>query len=309
MSAADLRKQLDLSVEQADTVFGRLADMGLVALTPGPAKRLVATPVEVAAEALLLRRRQELQVARAEFSRIAEEYRSSAARMSVDEMIQIVPVATVPTLYAQLQRQAKTEVWTITRPPYSVPAEVNTVEFERLASGVSYLALYTQDALEEPGALETLRRFVAAGEKARMQPSLSLKVAIFDREVALVPIVGGPGTAGLADSLIVHPCSLLDALIELFERLWLSAVPLDPLLSEDPLPGGAGPLADNAISAPESRLLALLLAGMTDDAIGRQLGLSRRTVLRRVQLLMSKAKASNRLQLILRAAQLGWIEL
>jgi hypothetical protein len=52
----------------------------------------------------------------------------------------------------------------------------------------------------------------------------------------------------------------------------------------------------------------LLLAGMTDDAIGRQLGLARRTVVRRVHELMARAKASNRLQLILRAAQLGWID-
>ena len=307
MTPADLRSQLGLTVEQVDAVLGSLAAKGLVTSTTGPAKRLVAAPVEVAGEALLLRRLQELQAARLEFAKIAAEYRHAAGQTSVDEMIEIAPNDAVPTLFEQLQRQAKTEVWTITTPPYAVPSDENSVEIERLASGVTYLGLYTQAALEEPGALEMIRRYVDAGEQARMQPSLSLKMAIFDREVALVPIVGGHGTGVLSDSLIVRPCSLLDALIELFERLWLSAVPLDPLLFDASAASGRK-RGSRGITPQEARLLALLLAGMTDDAIGRQVGLARRTVVRRVHELMARAKASNRLQLILRAAQLGWID-
>jgi DNA-binding CsgD family transcriptional regulator/DNA-binding MarR family transcriptional regulator len=307
MTPADLRSRLGLTAEQADAVFGSLAAKGLVTSTTGPAKRLVAAPVEVAGEALLLRRLQELQAARLEFTRIAADYRLAVGQTSVDEMIEIAPNEAVPTLFEQLQRQANTEVWTITTPPYAVPSDENSVEIERLASGVSYLGLYTQAALEEPGALEMIRRYVDAGEQARMQPNLSLKMAVFDRELALVPIVGGRGTGVLSDSLIVRPCSLLDALIELFERLWLSAVPLDPLLFDASASSGRK-RGSRGIAPQEARLLALLLAGMTDDAIGRQLGLARRTVVRRVHELMARAKATNRLQLILRAAQLGWID-
>lgn len=307
MAPADLRAQLGLTVEQSDAVFGSLAAKGLVTSTTGPTKRLIAAPVELAGEALLLGRLQELQAARLEFARIAEEYRSFASRASVDEMIEIAPADAVPTLFEQLQRRAKTEVWTITSPPYAVPSDKNSVEIERLAGGISYLGLYTQAALEEPGALDTIRRYVEAGEQARMQPKLSLKLAIFDREIALVPIIGGPGIGGMSDSLIVHACSLLDALIELFERLWLSAVPLGPLLSDASVANSAQ-RPSRGITAQEARLLAMLLGGMTDDAIGRHLGLARRTVVRRVHQLMARAKATNRLQLILRAAQLGWIE-
>jgi DNA-binding CsgD family transcriptional regulator len=303
----DLRTQLRLTLDQADVVFGSLAAKGLITSTTGPGKRLVAAPVDVAAEALLLRRLGELQAARLEFSRIAEEYHRTAGN-SVDEMIEIAPADAVPTLFEQLQRQAKTEVWTITTPPYAVPSGENAVELEQLASGLSYLALYTQAALDEPGALEEIRHYVEAGEQARMQPSLSLKMAVFDREIALVPIVAaGPGAGRLGDSLIVHPCSLLDALIELFERLWMSAVPVGPLLSGPTVVAGAAS-GGRGITAQEARLLAMLLAGMTDDTVGRHLGLARRTVARRVHQLMLRAKATNRLQLILRAAQLGWVE-
>lgn len=303
----DLRAQLGLTLDQADVVFGSLAAKGLITSTAGPAKRLVAAQVEVAAEALLQRRLGELQAARLEFSHIAEEYHRTAGHGSIDEMIEIAPAAAVPTLFEQLQRQAKAEVWTITTPPYAVPADENSVELEQLGSGVSYLTLYTEAALDEPGALEMIQRYVEAGEQARMQPSVSLKMVVFDRETALVPIVAGPGVADLGDSLIVRPCSLLDALIELFDRLWMSAVPLEPLLSGPTVVGGATSGGRN-ISAQETRLLAMLLAGMTDDTVGRHLGVARRTVARRVHQLMVRAKATNRLQLILRAAQLGWIQ-
>jgi DNA-binding CsgD family transcriptional regulator/DNA-binding MarR family transcriptional regulator len=308
MSPAEIRQRLDLSGEQADAVFGSLAAKGLITSTAGPSKRLIVAPVDVAGEALLLRRLEELQSARLEFVRLADEYRSVAGSNSVDELIEIAPAEAVPTLFEQLQRQAQSEVWMITTPPYAVPSDKNSVEVERLACGVAYLGLYTREALEEPGAVETIRHYVDAGEQARMLPGLSMKLAVFDRKVAIVPVSHGSRGAPDSDCLIVHACSLLDALIELFERLWISAMPMDPMLSGAASQGPARPARSQTISPQESQLITLLLAGMTDDAIGRQLGLARRTVVRRVHQLMARAKAANRLQLILRAAQLGWVD-
>jgi sugar-specific transcriptional regulator TrmB len=308
MSPAEICKRLDLSSEQADAVFGSLAAKGLVTSTAGPSKRLVVAPVDVAGEALLLRRLEELQTARLEFARLAEEYRSADGSNSVDELIEIAPAEAVPTLFEQLQRQAQSEVWMITAPPYAVPSDKNSVEIERLACGVAYLGLYTREALEEPAAVETIRRYVDAGEQARMLPGLSMKLAVFDRRVAIVPVSNGSRISAGSACLIVHVCSLLDALMELFERLWVSAMPLEPMLSSAGSPGAAPPARSRTISPSESQLITLLLAGMTDDAIGRQLGLARRTVVRRVHQLMARAKAANRLQLILRAAQLGWVD-
>jgi DNA-binding CsgD family transcriptional regulator len=310
MSPAELCQQLVVSSEEADAVFGRLAAKGLITSTAtGPSKRFIAAPVDVAGEALLHRRFEELQAARLEFAKIAEEYCPAGSRPAVDEMIEIVPREAVSALFEQFQRNAKSEVWTITMPPYAVPSDQNSVEIEQLARGVSYLALYTRAALEEPGAIEMIRHYVEAGEQARMQPGLAGKMAIFDGEVALMPAGRWHPLAGAPDSLVVHPSALLDALIELFERLWLSAVPLDSLVCGDGLGDRAGPASGGrVISAWESRLLVMLLAGMTDDAIGHQLGLARRTVVRRIHQLMAYAKVTNRLQLILRAVQLGWID-
>ena len=309
MSTAELCQQLALSSEQADVVFGNLASKGLITSTSEPSKRFIAAPVAVAGEALLHRRFEELQAARLEFAKIAEESCPTGSRPILDGMIDIVPREAVPALFEQLQRNAKSAVWTIAMPPYAVPSDKNSVEIERLACGVSYLALYTQAALKEPGAMEMIRHYVEAGEQARMQPGLTAKMAIFDGEVALMPVSRWHPLAGAPDSLVVRPSALLDALIELFERLWLSAVPLDSLVSGDEFGDRTRPAdGGRVISAWEARLLAMLLAGMTDDAIGRQLGVARRTVVRRIHQLMAYAKATNRLQLVLRAVQFGWID-
>jgi DNA-binding CsgD family transcriptional regulator len=309
MSPAELCQQLALSNEKADAVLRNLATKGLIASTSGPPKRFIAAPVAVAGEALLHRRFEELQAARLAFAKIAEEYCPAGSRPAVDGMIEIVPREAVPALFEQFQRNAKSEVWTIAMPPYAVPSDENSVEIERLACGVSYLALYTQAALEEPDAIEMIRHYVEAGEQARMQPGLAAKMAIFDGEVALMPVGRWHPLAGAPDSLVVRPSALLDALVELFERLWLSAVPLDSLVSGDEC-SNRSRSADGGqvISAWEARLLAMLLAGLTDDAIGHQLGLARRTVVRRIHQLMAYAKATNRLQLVLRAVQFGWID-
>jgi DNA-binding NarL/FixJ family response regulator len=51
------------------------------------------------------------------------------------------------------------------------------------------------------------------------------------------------------------------------------------------------------MSADDRHLLSLLVAGLTDEAAGARLGISRRTVARRVQQLMERTNSRSRLQL------------
>jgi DNA-binding NarL/FixJ family response regulator len=57
----------------------------------------------------------------------------------------------------------------------------------------------------------------------------------------------------------------------------------------------------------DSRILGLLLAGLTDQAVANQLNLSMRTVQRRVRALMDLVSADTRLQLGFHAARRGWL--
>jgi DNA-binding NarL/FixJ family response regulator len=99
--------------------------------------------------------------------------------------------------------------------------------------------------------------------------------------------------------LVIHPSGLLDALVHLFDMVWASARELLPAtgLADRPTDG---------IDEMDARLLTLLLAGLTDQAIAGQLGISARTVQRRVSALMARAQVATRFALGHEAARRGW---
>jgi DNA-binding NarL/FixJ family response regulator len=122
-----------------------------------------------------------------------------------------------------------------------------------------------------------------------------MKLFVIDRALAFVPM-------SLTDddraALLVHLSGLLDALIALFEAVWARAAPLGPGLPENGVP---------ALATAESRLVLLLRAGLTDEAIARHLGWSARTVHQRIRGLMDQAGAETRFQLGRRAVEKGWV--
>jgi DNA-binding CsgD family transcriptional regulator len=183
-------------------------------------------------------------------------------------------------------------------PPYAATSPVNQTQLDRAAAGIGYRSVYANTALEEPGFMATLATYLRAGEQARLAHTVPIKLAIADRTLALLPLDWTSQTPDAA--VLVHPCGLLDALAALFESSWALATPLTPTG-----PDGVAALAE--ISADDHELLSLLVAGMTDEAAGARLGMSRRTVVRRVQHLMSVTGARSRLQLGWRARERGWL--
>ena len=85
----------------------------------------------------------------------------------------------------------------------------------------------------------------------------------------------------------------------LFDQEWRVGVPL--VLTAD------GPGVTRGEEDLDGRLLGLLLAGLTDQATAHQLGVSLRTVQRRVRVLMELAGVETRMQLGYQAARRGWI--
>jgi DNA-binding CsgD family transcriptional regulator len=234
---------------------------------------------------------------------LAREYRTALTSEMTSELIEIVPKEAVPRLNLQLNRQATEEVMWVNAHPYVVPVETSEKdELERLAAGVKYRCIYARSTLDDPGLLDIIRRDLGAGEQARVIDSVPLKMGVVDRRIGLLPLL--PGMPGAATNwLLVHRCSLLDALIALFETMWLSALPLDGILAPAEVD-----VASRDLASEDVRLLTLLLAGSTDEAVARQLGMSKRTVVRRVRQLMDRAGVASRMQLGWKASQLGWVD-
>jgi DNA-binding CsgD family transcriptional regulator len=190
----------------------------------------------------------------------------------------------------------------------AMPSGTNAEEFEALARGVRYRVLYEKAFFDDEGALENVVAGVRAGEVARAVPHLPLRLAIADRSVAVFPLVaGGPhGSPEEPTTALVRDSNLLAALLALFDRYWEDAVPLD-IDGTGTLAGtdGAGP--GDSLSATDRKLLSLLVAGVADKAIASQMGLSRRTVQRRIQGMMERAGAVTRMQLAWQASRRGWL--
>ena len=113
--------------------------------------------------------------------------------------------------------------------------------------------------------------------------------------MALLPMRSrGPDRA--SGALLVHPSGLLDLVAAMFEEFWAAST---EFISTGELPGSH--------DAVDRDLLKLLLLGLTDAAAGAQLGISVRTVQRRVAELMDTAGVSTRLQLGAEAVRRSWV--
>ncbi|MFE6036601.1 helix-turn-helix domain-containing protein [Streptomyces sp. NPDC056452] len=293
-----------LPPERIEVSLTGLAAQGLLTRTEGEEPRVIVSPPDIAGEVLLLRRMQELHVARAAMGRLAAAYRTTAEQRRTDSVpVEFTPGAAVSQRFDQLQSNARKEVLMFDIPPYvslagGLDLLANDREIEQLSAGVRYRTIYDRRALENPGALGRISRYVDAGEEARSAPRLPMKMVIVDRELAILPAPGdGPGAR--SGSALVRPSPLLDGLIALFEQFWAVGLPLTPV-------AGSPDTAVSELSEQDRQLLILLLSGMTDEGIARQLGLGRRTVLRRVRALMDRAGAETRMQLGWCAAQREW---
>jgi DNA-binding MarR family transcriptional regulator/DNA-binding CsgD family transcriptional regulator len=326
----ELTERTGLETARVSRAVVGLDRKGLVHRTPPPHERIVPVPPDLAVEQLIRRRIEDLERTREAAHRLAHETQHQLANRRTEELIEIVSGrAAVGRAFERVQRTARREMRVLDAPPYATQAGVNQMQLDRQAEGIVYRGVYDAAALAEPGYLATVATHVHAGEQARLTDAVPTKLAIADGELALLPLawatlpVDAFHSAEAAQNrlpadvllsaeaaqnrptahdaaLLVHRCGLLDALIALFETVWALATPL-ALTDEN------GISADGAVSADDRNLLSLLVAGLTDEAAGARLGVSRRTVVRRVQRLMELTSSRSRLQLGWRARERGWL--
>jgi DNA-binding CsgD family transcriptional regulator len=280
-------EQIRCSVEELLQVglAGR-AGSDLVAMPPGPALDLLA-------------RRKEAELAAARVA-AADTFRLLRQRVSagVDTLVEIIDGAAVQDRIRQLEQAARAEVRGLDSPPYYTGADVNQTELDNLGTGIRYRAVYAKTALDRSEYLaDNVVPCVKAGEEARTLPDVPVKLLIFDTDCAVVSLSSSEADNVGGSALLIRPSSLLSALIGLFEVCWRAALPL--ALGESV----SGPF----LQPSERRLLGLLAAGLGDEQAARTLGISRRTLFRHLESLMSRTGAANRFQLALHAKRNNWI--
>ncbi|ORT58032.1 helix-turn-helix domain-containing protein [Streptomyces sp. CB03238] len=285
---ADLAHRLALPEPDTERALRRLESHGLAARSSARAGRWVAAPPSVALGALLTRQRHGLEQAERAAAALAREYRAEAAERSVHDLVEVVTgAAAVAHRLRQLQLGATEEVCAlVTDGPVTMP--------ER---GVAYRMVVERGALTLPGGVAELSAALGHGQPIRMADRLPTRLVVADRALAMVPLTGAEPAA-----LVVHASALLESLTALFEAVWREALPLrlgpDGTVAEEE---GPGP------DATDLQILSLLLAGLTDASVAKQLDLGLRTVQRRVKGLMELAGVTTRLQLGWHAHARGWV--
>lgn len=277
-----------------------LVEKGLLRRLAGPEQEFVVAPPEYAIEVLIAQQMSALQAVRTRTAELADRVRRVTQGDDPSELVEIVSGEdSVRQLFLQIISSAREEIAVFDRPPYAVDVnETMNEQATRMSSGLRMRTVFDRSLLEDPPQVRRILQGIAAGEQGRVA-RVPLKLALIDREWAMLPLLHAGDTTPEA-AIIVRRSVLLDSLLALFESVWEHAAELKPQTGDELLLAGT--------SEGDLRQLAhLLAAGMTEIAIAHHLGVSQRTVRRRIKDLMDELRVDSRFAAGVRAAGRGWL--
>ncbi|GHJ50500.1 hypothetical protein Cs7R123_78420 [Catellatospora sp. TT07R-123] len=296
---------LELPEPDVDRALSRLVGSGLAQRSGGEA--YVAAPPAMALGAMITERRDGLRMAEQALVTLAEEHRAAVAGRSIGELIEVLSgVDAIRHRFQQVQQAARKEIRHFVTAPYiAVPPGSNAQEDAAAERGVRFRVVLERPVLAEPGIVPEIMDSLQRGLELRVADSLPMKLILADEDLALVPIAVSFLPGSEPGAVLLHRSALLAALEALFEIVWQRAYPLELAA----FTGGELPYAEVESDGPtplDRRIMALLLSGLTDQAVATQLDLSLRTLQRRLRHLMDLAGVDTRMQLGWHAARHGW---
>ena len=303
VTVAQISDRLPLPASRIAAIVAELARRGLVAPSSELPGRYRAAPPALALGGLLSERRHELKQAELAVEGLSQEYRRNATGAALRDLVEVVTGRdAVRHRFDQLQLGAEQELLAlVTEVPVAVDGMHNDAEPVAVARGVSYRVVLERSVLETPGGSLPLTAALARGEQVRVVDRVPTKLMMADRSVAMLPLtpMGAPGEPA---AMVIRAGGVLEAMVGLFESVWAQGLPIR--LTD------SGPVLEDQGRQPDSvdlQILSLLLVGMTDVSIAKQLDLGLRTVQRRVKRLMDLAGLTTRMQLGWHAYERGWV--
>ncbi|MFF9149566.1 LuxR C-terminal-related transcriptional regulator [Streptomyces sp. NPDC014861] len=251
-------------------------------------------------EAELLRRQQQLARSKEAVARTVAAYAADRSDAGVDGAERLVGLDAIQSRLESLARDLTDECCSIEPGGAQSPASLaaaRPLDERALARGVTLRTIYQDSARNDPATFAYARWHTENGGQIRTCPETPPRMLVFDRRVAVVPI--DPANTRLG-ALCTSAPGIVMPLLALFEQTWEMAVPLGA-------DRRAAHAAADGLSPAESALLKLLASGMTDEAAGKRLGVSLRTVRRQMAALMERLDATSRFEAGLKAAQRGWL--
>jgi sugar-specific transcriptional regulator TrmB/DNA-binding CsgD family transcriptional regulator len=303
-TTAHLAQRLGLSEKDLGDVLTRLEVGGLVTRQPDGAYR--AAPPAVALGALITERRDGLRLAEHALVTLAEEHRAAQAGHTIGSIFEVVVgVEAIRRRFHQVQQTARVQLRSFTTMPFvAVLPGQNKAETAAIDRGIRFRVVLERAVLEVPGFIDEAIDSLARGVEVRVVDELPVKLIIADSELALIPVEDRTG--GEPGAVLLHRSGLLTALDALFETVWAHAHSLVLAPTGAGGPAQLAELDEHGLTELDRTIVALLVAGLSDQAVATQLDLSMRTLQRRLRHLMDLAGVRTRMQLGWHAAEHGW---
>lgn len=205
---------------------------------------------------------------------------------------EILTSGNVPQVLVQWIEETSGDMLFLRPDQWRMPSESMMFQatMSAVRSGRVVRAIYPARALEE--APEVLVSRARSGEQIRVVPEVHTRMAVIGTSRAMLP--DPPGVSN-DRRLVIRQRGLVEMLVAYFDALWDSAA--------------AVPHLDAGDARPDLRrlLLTQLAAGSKDEQIARTLGMSLRTVRRRIHALMIDLGVDTRFAAGVEAVRRGWI--
>jgi DNA-binding CsgD family transcriptional regulator len=282
-----------------------LRRLGLVVPAMEAPGRVRVVPPSVAAalhvaplERAISRKRTELSAVTETFELIEQAYNRGRTAHLPD----LVPLRGQAEVEAALQRsldECQSELITAHpgkgRSP-EILAEVLKRDLPVLRRGVHKQVIYQHTIRTHGPTLEYIDSIIREGAEARTLSELFDRLIVFDRKTAYVA-----GPAGGEHELVeIRQPALVHYLSRSFELAWSRAIPV---------PASAGYRSSVAVTSDlQHSIMRMLVNGLTDEKIARELGMGRRTVAEHVRRLSERFGSSGRAQLGYAIAKSGLVD-
>ncbi|WP_312038377.1 helix-turn-helix transcriptional regulator [Streptomyces galbus] len=165
-----------------------------------------------------------------------------------------------------------------------------------LGRGVEMRTLYQDSVRNDQDTLRYAQWLTDSGGQVRTTAVLPIRMVLFDRTAALLPVDPDNTAAGAVQ--VSGPC-VITALTALHETVWERAASFGTAADRER--DGEG------LTGQERQMLKLLSRGMTDEAAAKQLGIGVRTARRMMSSLMQRLEARSRFEAGVLAERHGWL--
>lgn len=289
--------------EDVDSAIGALVHLGL--LRRSGESSWEALPPDICLPALAGQYELRAATMRSLATELARTYRTARTRSSADSGITFLStLQELQDASEQVMALAEQEVIAIRddspRTAYLFALEGATLKERWLGPDGRPLRVrttYDTAVFDLPHATDILQTRAESGEECRFLRGLPFSVIVADTAAAVVDLTSFDSSG--QGCLLVHDRRLVLALAALVDMTWQMATPL----SAEPADDGEPDALD-----PQARLIiGLLAAGTTDATIAARMGVSQRTIERKVRVLMNRLGAVTRFEAGVQAARRGWL--